>query len=166
MSALDLLTQLDSSRPLSLGQVTMNAEGVLEMRQAPPLQQAQFRWHDVPVSVRLHKPEGSDDTICDIVADLGPVPFSAQNPELRALLLAVMRGFRPPIDSRVLLGPRQHLWMTQQTHIHLPLNPASVLAEVAVFLKRMGPVIALVRDLQRSYEPAGQGRAARLKPLA
>lgn len=155
-SALDILTVLDPNQPLSFGQIALNADGVLEMRQAPPLQQAQFTWHGVPVRINLHQPDGAAQTICDIVADLGPLPFSAQNPELRGMLLALIRGFRAPADCKLMLGPRQIIWACQQTILRVPLTPAAVLTEIVIFLHHMGPVLELLRDVQRAYATGGQ----------
>jgi hypothetical protein len=166
MSALDLLTKIDPSKPLSLGQLTMNADGVLEMRQAPPLQEAQFNLRGIPVRVRLHQPSGNDKTICDIIADCGPLPFSAQNSALRNLLLSVMKGFRPPADARVMLGARQHVWVLQQTTLTIPIVPAAVLTEVTLFVHHLGKIIGLLAEIQQQHAPrsGGQGRASSLKP--
>ena len=155
---LDLLTVLETNQSLSLGQVSLNTDGVLELRAAPPLQQAQFVWHGVPVRVNLHPLAEENQYTCDIVADLGPLPFSAQNPELRQVLIALMRGFHAPPECRLMLGPRQVIWAMQQTHMTLPLAPASVLAEVVVFLHRMGAVIELLRDVQDTYVPVPGGQ--------
>ncbi len=166
MSALDLLTKIDPSKPLSLGQLTTNADGVLEMRQAPPLQEAQFNLHGVPVRVKLHQEADGEKTICDIIADCGPLPFSAQNSALRNLLLSVMKGFRAPTDSRVMLGARQHIWVLQQTTLTIPMVPAAVLTEVTLFVHHLGKIIALLNEVQQLHAPRSGGQAGTrgLKP--
>lgn len=155
---LNLLTVLDSSQPLSFGQLRLNGDGVLELRAAPPLQQAQFVWHRVPVRVNLYQEADKPHTTCDVVADLGPLPFSAQNPAQRNALIALMRGFRAPPECKLMLGTRQSVWAFQQTYITLPLAPASVLAEVVVFLHRMGAIMEIVRDVQDAYGPTHGGQ--------
>lgn len=161
MSALEILTQINNSRPLSLGQVAVNKDGVLELREAPTIQKSQFNWLGTPVHVSISQPDGESYDVCDIIADLGPLPFSAQNPELRGLLIAVMRGFKCPKDCRIMLGARGHIWLCQQTILSLPLTPAAVLGEIAVFLHGMTPIIRLCQDLIAAYGPPKSGQRAR-----
>ncbi len=150
-SMLDILTVLDTHQPLSLGQVKMNPDGVLELKNAPSMpQHAQLSWYGVPVQISLH--DAHDHVICDIVADLGQLPFSAQNPGQRGALVAVIRGFVPPADCRLMLGPRQAIWACQQTKLPLPLTPAGILSEIVVFLHGMSPIMALLSDIQHAYD--------------
>lgn len=161
---LDLLTVLDPNQPLSLGQVRLNKDGVLELNSAaPPLQNSQFIWAGFPVRVSLHKSQ-ENQTICDIVADLGTLPFSIQSPELRNILLAVMKGFRPPEDCKLMIGPRSAIWACQQTTLQLPLAPAAILAEITVFLHAMNPIILLIRDLRAAYDGRQPGGKALKTP--
>lgn len=159
---LDLLTVIDIRRPLSMGQIRLNEDGVLEVVSTypPPVQEAKFIWCGFPVNVSLH-PDELGGVTCDIMADMGLLPFSAQNTELRAVLLAILRGFRPPKDARLMLGPRSVIWASQQTTLTSAVTPAAVLAEIAVFLHGMNPVMMLVRDLRAAYE----GRQRTASPL-
>ena len=150
-SMLDILTVLDTQQPLSMGQVKMNPDGVLELNHAPSMpQHAQFLWYGVPVQISLH--DAKDYVICDVVADMGQLPFSAQSPGQRGALVAVMKGFQAPTDCRLILGPRQAIWACQQTKIQPPLTPAAILSEIVVFLHDMGPIMALLSDIQHAYD--------------
>lgn len=90
-----------------------------------------------------------------IMAPLGPVPFSAQNPAARVAVLTILKACRSLDRARFVVGPSQMMWVLTEAELSESATPEAVIHETVLFLQEALPYLRL---LGRHLQPATPAR--------
>ena len=82
-------------------------------------------------------------------ANLGSMPYTAEDPEARANALMVLRTASRVLGGRVRLTPRQRLILSDELRFDEPLTPISMMSRSARLLLRVKPYLELLTSYVR-----------------
>lgn len=136
----------DGALPITPGSIVMTPEGVLGIAKPPKPCKLNFMADGLPFNVAVrHEGEGS---ICQIWADVGHVPYTAQAPERRRTLLSLLRGIEGLKNvTFIVQGGQKIILFSEVTFEHhaapedLFHQTMLVLQEARPFLKLLGPYL-------------------------
>ena len=136
--AVEVISQ--TSMPLEVGQVHLNAQGILEQRD--PSQPIAFSFTYNGVKFAAEVPVDDAGTL-RLTAILGVIPYSIENAFGRRAALAIIHRARLPSG---------HLRVDRNSRVHLslegipdrPRTPVSVLSTVATLLMEAKPYLELL----------------------
>ncbi len=101
-----------------------------------------FEYKGVPFVVRA---QGRDQGIdMEVRANLGALPFTAEDPERRATALAILDAARADLGGRVRLTKDQKLVIAEVFRLEEALTPTSLLAETVRIVLRHRPYLELL----------------------
>ena len=139
---LALMAQHRSGLPLNALQVT--ASGELVVQDPAPPSRFSFRFSGVAFTqILTPRPDGFH---CRLHAHLGHIPFTAEEPHLRAALLTILRGVRGSSLAHFLVGNGQSVWVVADIDNTEPPTPEAVLLETARLLHAIRPYVEMLRD--------------------
>ena len=141
LRALALMAQRQAGLPLNALQVSANGELVVQ-DPAPPSRFV-FRFAGV-VFTQILTPR-ADGFHCRLHAHLGHVPFTAQDPALRAALLTILKGVRGNGVAHFLVGQSQSVWVVADFEGGEVPTPEAVLLETARLLHAIRPYVEVLR---------------------
>ena len=142
LRALALMAQHQSGLPLNALKVSESGELVVQ-DPAPPSRFA-FRFSGIGFTeILTPRPEGFHFRLH---AHLGYVPFTAQDPGLRAALLTILRNVRGNGIAHVLVGQSQSVWVVADFDGQERPTPEAVLLETARLLHAIRPYVEMLRD--------------------
>jgi hypothetical protein len=87
---------------------------------------------------------------CRLQAHLGYVPFSAQDPALRAALLTILKGARGNGVAHFLVGHGQSVWLVADADADGQPTPEAVLLETARLLHAVRPFLEVLAEHLRA----------------
>lgn len=146
LEALQSLAEVaKSALPLGMNSVVMTPEGVLGISRPPRPARLHFIADGLPFSVAV-SPEGDGGSTCQVFAEIGHIPFSAQAPERRRGLLDILRGVQaqPLPTARFIVQQGQKILLFSESKIpghvtpeHLAWQTATALQEARPFLRML-----------------------------
>lgn len=136
----------DGALPITPGSIEMTPEGVLGIAKPPKPGKLHFMADGLPFHVAVrHEGNGS---ICQIWADVGHVPYTAQAPDQRRTLLAILRGIQGLKNVSFIVQGGQKIILFSETTFEHHAAPEDlfhqtilVLQEARPFLKLLGPYL-------------------------
>ncbi|MCG5244012.1 hypothetical protein MCW82_30000 [Azospirillum doebereinerae] len=136
----------DGALPITPGSIVMTPEGVLGIAKPPKPCKLNFMADGLPFNVAVrHEGEGS---VCQIWADVGHVPYTAQAPERRRTLLALLRGIEGLKNVKFIVQEGQKIILFSETTFEHHAAPEDlfhqtvlVLQEARPFLRLLGPYL-------------------------
>ena len=89
---------------------------------------------------------GEQNTNMRFHANLGSLPYTAENPHDRAHAMAVLRSASKALGGRVQLTPRQRILLQENITINEPLTPAMLMSRAAKLLVMAKPYLELLSE--------------------
>jgi hypothetical protein len=116
----------------------------------PPIN-FRFQWQGIPFAARVVV---TDDgaTRLRLVGDLGPVPYSAENPRGRDRLMSLVQWRGAAKPCRFAMGQRQHLNLLGDTDVAAPLTGTAIIAAAAKLLLQARPHLDLAAEQRLNRE--------------
>jgi len=136
--AVEVLSQ--TATPLEVGQVHLNAQGILEQRD--PSQPITFSFTYNGVKFAAEVPVDAEGAL-RLSAVLGVVPYSIENAFGRRAALAIIQRARLP-SGRLSLDLNSRVHISLETIPDRPRTPVSVLSAVATLLMEAKPYLELL----------------------
>jgi len=130
--------------PLQVGTVHITADGLLGLLETPRPSNQRFRLDDLIYHVALTPEEFG--TRFRIWAELGYVPYTAQSPEIRRDLQAILRATRELERACFVLDASQKIVVIGETISEEPMTVDSMVYEVLRFLQEARPFVRLLAD--------------------
>jgi hypothetical protein len=87
---------------------------------------------------------------CRLQAHLGYVPYTAQDPYLRAAMLTILKGVRGNGIAHFLVGSGQSVWLVADVDAAGRPTPEAVLLETARLLHSVRPYLAVLGERLRA----------------
>lgn len=136
----------DGALPIATDAIVMTPEGVLGIARPPKPCKLTFFADGLPFNVAVrHEGEGS---VCQIFADLGHVPYTAQAPEKRRALLGVLQGIQGLKHVKFIVQGGQKILLFSEIHLEHHASPEDlfhqtllVIQEARPFMRLLGPYL-------------------------
>jgi hypothetical protein len=148
LEALQSLAEVaQAALPLGMNSIVMTADGVLGVSRPPRPARLHFIADEMPFSVAV-SPEGESGAICQIYAEVGHIPFSAQAPERRRRLLEILRGVQaqPLPTARFVVQQGQKILLFSESKIDGHVTPEHLAWQTAVTLQEARPFLRLLAE--------------------
>ncbi len=94
----------------------------------------------------VHAVAGQQSTKMRFHANLGSLPYTAENPHDRAHAMAVLRSASKALGGRVQLTPRQRILLQENITISEPFTPVLLMSRAAKLLVMAKPYLELLSD--------------------
>ena len=130
--------------PLRLGTVHINADGLLGIASTPAPSKQQFVIDDVLYHVSID-PAG-DGSRFRIWAELGWVPYTAQSPQRRRDVLAILRATQHLERSCFVLDEGQKILVIGESHVDEHIDVTGVVFETLLFLQEVRPYLRILSE--------------------
>lgn len=124
------------------GKIPDGQEGVLTDKRADGRLDFGFRYRGIPFVVRAEA--GDLGTDMYIVASLGNLPYSAEDPERRATALAILAAATADLGGQIRLTPKQRMELVEHVRLDVPLTPSVLLTHTARLVLRAKPYLELL----------------------
>jgi len=138
----------DGALPINPGSIEMTPEGVLGIAKPPRPCKLTFMADGLPfnVAVRHEGPEDGGGSICQIWADVGHVPYTAQAPERRRALLAVLRGIEGLPHVRFIVQGGQKIILFSEIRLEHHASPEDLFHQTILVLQEARPFLRLLGE--------------------
>ncbi|CAO3401064.1 hypothetical protein [Azospirillum palustre] len=138
----------DGALPINPGSIEMTPEGVLGIARPPRPCKLTFMADGLPfnVAVRHEEPEDGGGSICQIWADVGHVPYTAQAPERRRALLAVLRGIEGLPHVRFIVQGGQKIILFSEIRLEHHASPEDLFHQTILVLQEARPFLRLLGE--------------------
>ena len=130
--------------PLRLGTVHVNSDGLLGIASTPAPSKQQFVIDDMLYHVST-EPAG-DGSRFRIWAELGWVPYTAQSPERRRDVLAILRATQHLERSCFVLDGGQKILVIGESHVDEHIDVTGVVFETLLFLQEVRPYLRILSE--------------------
>lgn len=127
----------------SVNTVFVNQDGVLSMADKPRLSRNRFYVDGTECYVLITPREQGG--VVTVWGDLGTLPFTAQDPEGRNILLTLMRMMPAELPVRAVIDPEQRVLIMMETMLDQSVQATDVLVEAAIFVHHGKPFMNLFR---------------------
>lgn len=138
----------DGALPINPGSIEMTPEGVLGIARPPRPCKLTFMADGLPFNVAVRH-EGLEDgggSICQIWADIGHVPYTAQAPERRRALLAVLRGIEGLPHVRFIVQGGQKIILFSEIRLEHHASPEDLFHQTVLVLQEARPFLHLLGE--------------------
>ncbi len=106
----------------------------------------QFKWENVVFSG--HISNGGENHRLLLLGDMGPLPFSAEDPSFRERLMKLVRWQPEKDHARFVLEPkRQHIYLMIDDVLQGELSGIQMIASTTQLLFHIRPYLELARDV-------------------
>jgi hypothetical protein len=142
LRALALMARREAGLPLN--SLLIDEAGQLMVRDPAPPSRFMFRFAGFPFT-QILTPR-ADRFHCRLQAHLGYVPYTAQDPHLRAALLTILKGVRGNGIAHFLVGNGQSVWIIADVEAAGQPTPEAVLFETARLLHAVRPYLSVMGE--------------------
>lgn len=139
-----LATVAHQALPIGLNSIVMTADGVLGISRPPRPSKLHFIADGMPFSVAV-SPDG-DDSVVQIWAEVGHIPFSAQAPERRRRILDILRSLQPPVRGRIIVQQGQKILLFSEEKITGHVTPDDLAWQTVELLRQTRPFLRLLAE--------------------
>ena len=144
LRTISALAESRSTLPLGLKSLEVTEDGVLALPAELPASQHQFVVDGVRFNVML-EPAG-DQVNAQFWAEVGHIPYTAQNPRQRADVLQILRAGRSLQGARFVIDRSNRVAVVAEAAIPGSVTPESLLVETVAVLHRIRPYLSLLGD--------------------
>ena len=130
--------------PLRLGTVHVNSDGLLGISATPAPAKQRFVIDDLLFNV-MTDPIGNGSRL-RIWAELGWVPYTAQSPQRRRDVLAILRATQHLERSCFVLDEGQKILVIGESHVDEHIDVTGVVFETLLFLQEVRPYLRILSE--------------------
>lgn len=145
LEAIGSLATVDLDRmPLGINAIVTNEDGVPSLSTPPRPSKLRFVIRGIPFQAAV-SPEG-DGAVCQVWAEVGSLPFTAQSPAKRAAILAILLSATALPFARFVLQPDQRILLCCEDRTSGPATPEDIIHQTVRLLGEAGPFLDLLRE--------------------
>jgi hypothetical protein len=130
--------------PLRLGTVHVNSDGLLGISAVPASAKQRFVIDDLLFNVSID-PVG-DGSRFRIWSEIGWVPYTAQSPQRRRDVLAILRATQHLERSCFVLDEGQKILVIGESHVDEHIDVTGVVCETLLFLQEVRPYLRILSE--------------------
>jgi len=143
LDALRALAQVaEGALPLGLNAVTMTADGVPSIRPPQPTRLS-FVADGLPFHAAA-SPQG-DGAVCQIWAEVGHIPYTAQAPERRRRLLAILRAM-PRLERARFVVQEQKILLASESRRAGAVTAEDLIHETVALIQEARPFLRMLGE--------------------
>lgn len=143
LDALRVLAQVpEGALPLGLNAISMSADGLPSIHPPRPTN-LNFFADGLPFHAAV-SPEG-DGSVCQIWAEVGHIPFTAQAPERRRLLLAALRAM-PKLEGARFVVQDQKILLASETRLPAKVTAEDLIYETVALIQEARPFLRILGE--------------------
>ena len=143
LEALRALAQVaEGALPLGLNAVTMTADGVPSIRPPQPTRLS-FVADGLPFHAAA-SPQG-DGAVCQIWAEVGHIPYTAQAPERRRRLLAILRAM-PRLERARFVVQEQKILLASESRRAGAVTAEDLIHETVALIQEARPFLRMLGE--------------------
>ncbi|WP_029010198.1 hypothetical protein [Azospirillum halopraeferens] len=141
-----------ASLPLGVNAVFTTPEGVLGIARPPRPSRLNFIVDGLPFHAAVSPEEGADGrdgAVCQIWAEVGHIPYSAQSPERRRRLLEALRAIQAVEGlqrARFLVQEGQKILLFSETRVDGHVTPEGLIHETVLLVQEARPFLRILAD--------------------
>lgn len=144
LNALRALAQVaEGSLPIGLNAVVMTPDGVPSISGPPQPSRLTFIANGLPFHAAV-SPE-DDGAACQIWAEVGNIPFTAQAPERRRNLLAILRAV-PMLERARFVTQGQKILLVSETRYERAVTAEDLIHETVLLIQEARPFLRLLAE--------------------
>ncbi|CAK0769768.1 YbjN domain-containing protein [uncultured Gammaproteobacteria bacterium] len=132
--------------PLGLGSISVNSDGVLGVSERPRESKLRFSVEGLLLHVLLLADDVGSGARCQVWAEVGHVPYTAQSSERRRGALAVLRGASDLSHARFVVESGQKILINRETHLPGPVVPEDLIMETVLLIQEVRPFLRLLLE--------------------
>lgn len=134
----------DGALPISSESIFMTPEGVLGIAKPPRPCKLTYFADGLPFNVAVrHEGEGS---VCQIFADVGHVPYTAQAPEKRRNVLAILRGIEGLTHVRFIVQGGHKILLFSEVRLDHQAAPEDLFHQTILAIQEARPFLRLLGE--------------------
>ncbi len=133
-----------SALPIGMNAIFMTPDGVPGIAKPPRPSKLHFVADGLPFSVAVST--DGDASVCQIWAEVGHIPFTAQSPERRRHLLNILRGAKDLKRAKFVIQQSQKVLLFSETRIEGHVTPESLVYDTACLLQEARPFLRLLAE--------------------
>lgn len=130
--------------PLGLNAVYVGGDGVLAISRPPRPARLQFAVGTLVVNLAVSPVEGV--SVGQLWAEVGFVPYTAESPERRQALLAILRGTRTLERARFVLENGQKILLMAEMRKAGHFLPEDLIYEIVQVMQEAQPFLSLLAE--------------------
>lgn len=133
-----------SALPIGLNAIFTTPEGVLGIAKPPRPSRLHFVAGGLPFHVSVGV-EG-EESICQIWAEVGHIPYTAQSPERRRTLLSLLRGMQDLKRAKFVVQGGHKILLFAETRIDGHVTPDDLAFETVMLIQEARPFVRLLGE--------------------
>lgn len=130
--------------PVGRNSIFVTSGGTLEIAAMPPPSRLHFTFEGLVFHVAVNP--GENVTQCQIWAEVGHIPFTAQSPERRRDLLVIIGSTRGLARARFVISEGQKILVISETQVDGPITPEALFHEIVLLMQEARPYLRLLVD--------------------
>lgn len=134
-----------SALPLGLNAIFMTPEGVLGIAKPPRPSRLHFVVDGLPFHVSV-SPDGENGAICQVWAEVGHIPYTAQAPERRRNLLNLLRGMQDLKRARFIVQEGHKILLFTEDRIDGHMTMDDLVYETVLLIQEARPFLRLLGE--------------------
>ncbi len=143
LQAMPSLAQVSQTAlPFSPDTFVMTPEGVLGIAQPPRPARLHFMADGLPFSIAVSF--DGETSRSQVWAEIGHIPYTAQSPERRRQLLAILRGIQDRRGTRFLVQEGQKILLFSEAEFEGQATPEDLIHQTVVALQQARPFLHLL----------------------
>ncbi len=131
-----------SALPLGVNAIFKGADGLLAISKPPRPSRLKFFAEELSFSLAV-SPEG-EDSVCQIWAEIGHVPYTVESVDRRNSVLAVLRATQGLTRARFVVENGQKILLIADSRIAGTVTPERLVYEVVQLLQEARPYLRLL----------------------
>ncbi|HYG90535.1 MAG TPA: hypothetical protein VD978_30245 [Azospirillum sp.] len=144
LDALRSLAQVaQGALPIGLNAVVLTPDGVPFIARPPQPSKLSFVVDGLPFHAAV-SPDG-DGAVCQIWAEVGHIPYTAQAPDRRRRLLAILRGI-PKLERARFVVQEQKILLVSETRQEGVVTAEDLIHETVLLLQEARPFLRLLAE--------------------
>lgn len=132
------------SLPIGMNAIFMTPEGVLGIAKPPRSSRLRFVVDGLPFNAAV-SPDG-EEAVCQIWAEVGHIPYTAQSPDRRRNLLSVLGGIGDLKHARFVVQEGQKILLFSESRIEGHVRPEDLAHQTMLMVQEARPFLRLLAE--------------------
>ena len=132
----------ETALPLSPSAIFMTPEGILGIAEPPRPSKLQFTVDGLSFNAAVTF-DGAE-SVCQILADVGHIPYTAQSPDRRRNILAVIRGIQDLRNIKFIVQEGQKILLFSESRLDGHATPEDLIHQTVLTLQEARPFLKIL----------------------
>lgn len=135
-----------SALPFGMNSIVVTPDGVLGVIKPPRPAKLRFAVNGLMIQAAVSPDADGDGSVCQIWAEVGHIPFTAQSPERRRTLLQILRGIKGLRYASFVVQQSQTILVLSERRTENPATPEDLAHQTVLMLHEARPFLRLLAE--------------------